>query len=198
MSVSTAKWADDDEADLWQALGSCLHDDGGDGSDDDEGEPGYERSDLQRQADCERVREILADGVVSPEVQHPRDATSLLYQALRYDHRHPPEMLKVVVEAGCDVNAPTHASSDELALDCELWLELEGPFAEMNRCKRAYLIAHGARHGPTAATRLAHEAAQAAAREASAAQAESVLEQRLLDARRDWQASRVPMWDDLG
>ena len=162
---------------------------------DDDGDPGYERDAVQRREDCARVRDLLADGL-SPDARG-KHGESLLYRALEYDHRHAEEMIRVVVEAGCDVNAPTHDSSDELPLDCELWLELDGPFAQANRRKRDYLISHGARHSTAVAARMARDEADAAN---AAAVKEAALDQRLIDARREWQAERsmplMPTWDD--
>lgn len=127
----------------------------------------------------------------------------MLYHALEYDHRHAEEMIKIIVEAGCNVNAPAHNTSEALPLDCELWLELDGPYAQVNRRKREYLIAHGALHSPAVAARAVIDAADAAnaaaSKEASLAAADAALDQRLMDARREWQAERLPLmptWDD--
>lgn len=159
---------------------------------------GYERSKEERQADCDRIRTILLEDGISPNVRSPHGA-SLLCLALQYDHRHAIEMIKVVVEAGADVNAPMYESSNEWPLDCELWLELEGPFASVNRQKRAYLVAHGARQSPGAlASAAAEEEIAAAAAKAKAdaqAAADAALDRRLAEARHDWNVGRVPTWD---
>ena len=64
-------------------------------------EPGYERTAEQRREDCELVREILGRGVagVHANLRHS-GGTSMLALAIEYDHRHPAEMIRVVVEAG--------------------------------------------------------------------------------------------------
>ena len=91
---------------------------------------------------------------------------------------------------------PTTASG---TLDCELWLELEGPFAAVNAAKRDYLIAHGATksaRGRAAETAAATKAAEVeAAKAAELAARDAALEQRLDESRREWIASRVPSWD---
>ena len=187
-----------DADDLWFIL-TGVEDDG---DSDDEGNPGYERDAEQRREDCDRVREMLDAGMVSADARHPVHGSSLLYHALRYDHRNVHEMIAVVVTAGCDVNLPTHETGDELPLDCELWLETDGPFASVNQRKRDFLISHGARHSDAAAARRRQDAADAAeaaaAKEAALAEADAALEQRLLDARRAWHAERVPTWDESG
>lgn len=64
-------------------------------------EPGHEKSREQRAADCCRVREILASGAdgVHPDLRWTYGET-LLWCTLEYDHRHPPQMMAVVLEAG--------------------------------------------------------------------------------------------------
>lgn len=112
-------------------------------------------------------------------------------------------MIRVVVDAGADVNAPTHEfdsdSARQFPLDCELWLELDGPYRDVNRRKRDYLVAHGARHSAAAEAAAAAAAAAAAvtasAKAAAQAAADAALEQRLLEARREADAARVPTWD---
>lgn len=161
---------------------------------------GYERSTDERHEDCDRVRAILSEDGISPNIRSPHGA-SLLCLALQYDHRHAAEMIKVVVEAGADVNAPMYESSDEWPLDCELWLELEGPFASVNRQKRAYLVAHGARQSPGAlASAAADEEIAAAVAKAKAdarTAADAALDRRLAEARQEWNAGRVPTWDEV-
>ena len=49
-----------------------------------------------RREECERVRDILKAGAVSPNARS-RHGASLLYHALQYDHRHAPEMIEVFV-----------------------------------------------------------------------------------------------------
>ena len=166
-----------------------------------EGNPGYERDAEERRSDCDCIRTLLRDCVISPDVRDKRGA-SLLYHALVYDHRHAHEMVAVVVEAGADVNAPTHAAGEERPLDCELWLERDGPFASVNQRKYDYLVRHGARHSVGAASRMASEAAEAAEsaadKEAARVAADAALDQRLLDLRREGEAEeerRVPAWD---
>jgi hypothetical protein len=183
---------------LWATLTGLEDDD----SDDAEGNPGYERDLEQRRRDCETVRRLLCNGDVSAD-ERDNHGASLLYHALEYDHRHPPEMVRIVVEAGADVNAPTHSSScNEWPLDCELWLELDGPFAEVNRRKRDYLVHHGASHSPAVAARIAVEAAEAdeaaRARQAANEAADAALEKRLREARSQRQAESVPTWESVG
>ena len=150
---------------------------------------------------CECVRALLLDGIVTPDARDKRGA-SLLYHALVYDHRHVHEMIQVVVEAGADVNAATHTASEEWPLDCELWLEQDGPYATVNQSKRDYLVRNGARHSPAVAARAAVDAADAAeaaaAKQAARATADAALDQRLRDMRTEWQAQRVPTWDAEG
>ena len=165
-------------------------------------EPGYEKSADQRRDDCDSVRELLCSGI-DPNVRDKYGA-HLLYLALEYDHRHDAEMVRVVVEAGADVNAVAHSdASDHWVLDSELWLETEGPHAVVNARKRAYLISRGARHSPAAATAAADAAAEAAAeaaaaeraRDAAAKEAEAALERRLEEARRLPPEPSVPSWE---
>ena len=184
---------------LWEILAPEF---GSSEEDEDDAESlirhGYDRSAAERQEDCDRVRTILCEGSISPAVRS-RSGASLLCLALQYDHRHAAQMLKVVCEAGADVNAPLHQPGEEWPLDCELWLELEGPFATVNEQKRAYLIARGARQSPGAlAAAAAEEASAAAASNAKAdarAAADEALERRPREAREEWHAARVPTWD---
>ena len=186
---------------LWSILvGSepCSDDDGGVDDDDDwEGDKGYDRDAATRRDDCDRVHSILASGI-SADVRS-RHGASLLYHALEYDHRHAPEMIKIVVENGADVNMPTHVGGSELPLDCELWLEQEGPFAAVNAQKHSYLVSHGARHSSVFAANLARAnelAAEAAsAKAAELAAADAALDQRLREVREAELCSRVPVWD---
>ena len=198
LTCSPSGTACDELFDILGASSDCV-DDG-----DDVAEHGYEREPQQRRAEIRRVRELLSGGAVSPHIR--RHGASLVYHALIYDHRHPPEMLRVVVEAGADVNAPILLTSssdaerdDERPLDCELWLELEGPYAAVNAQKRDYLIAHGATrsaHGLAVEAEQAARAADAAvARAAELAARDAALERRLDESRREWMASRVPSWD---
>ena len=155
----------DDSAQLLEELWSTIFSADTDCSEDEEiqfdhsfgsGEHGYERDAQQRRADCHRVKTILQQPNVSPDLRC-RHGMSLLYHSLVYDHRHGPEMLKVVLDAGAGVNEPTHLGLSELPLDCELWLELEGPFAHWNRAKQALLIANGAEHSPAVAMKFIQE-----------------------------------------
>ena len=161
-------------------------------------EPGYEKSADQRRDDCESVRALLCSSI-DPNVRD-QDGAHLLYLALEYDHRHDAEMVRVVVEAGADVNAETHTDArGHWVLDSELWLETEGPHAVANARKRAYLISRGARHSPAAAAAAAEAAAEAAAAErargAAAKEAEAALERRLEEARRLPPEPSVPSWE---
>jgi len=185
----------EDLSELWFAITGSSNSD----SDDcDHAEPGYERTRAQREDDCKRVRIILAesdsDAVNTRRGPH---GETLLCAALQYDHRHAAQMIKVVVEAGADLNMETHLVGGEYPLDTE-WLEIddESPHAAVNRSKREYLVAHGARHGPAAMARAAEAAAVAEAREAQAAANEAALDERLSDARRADQMASVPCWDD--
>jgi hypothetical protein len=196
-----------------------MDDDLSDDDDDDraesgDGDYGYNRSTQQRRDEVERVRVLLSSGVVSPNMRSRHHSTSLLYHALIYDHRHPPEMIRAIVEAGADVNAPIHlveeeelapsavhygASAGERPLDCELWLELDGPYVAVNREKRNFLITHGATRSPqgiaAAAAETALAASAAATRAAEAAAREMALDHRLEQARHEWTTGRVPMWE---
>ena len=103
-------------------------------------------------------------------------------------------MLRVVVEAGADVNMPTHIVGGLLPLDTE-WLEVDedNPHVEVNRAKREYLISHGARQSDSEAEGCARAEAQA---KAARIRAEEVaLEQRLADTRHATAKAEVPSWD---
>lgn len=194
---------DDAVAELWFTLTGvdeeCCSDEDDDGDGGRTGEPGYEKDAAQRQADCRRVHDLLVGGI-SPNLRSRHRGASLLWHALEYDHRHGVQMIKVVVECGADVNLQTHAHSEELPLDCELWLEGDGPYAVANAQKRAYLVAYGARHSIARSAQAAADAADAAdaaADEVAKRQAaDAMLDRRLTEARNQWLGSRVPTWDD--
>ena len=166
---------------------------------DSDGQPGYEKDSVQREEDCALVRSILASGTdgIHANLRGAHGAT-LLYFALQYDHRHPGQMMNVVVEAGADVNMPMHAVGGEFPLDSE-WLEEDGPHAGLNAAKRAYLVSRGARHSPSfTANREADAAMARAASDTAAAQAQAeaqALEGRLAEARRTEAERLVPCWD---
>ena len=103
LTCSPSGTACDELFDILGTSSDCV-DDG-----DDVAEHGYEREPQQRRAEIRRVRELLSGGAVSPHIR--RRGASLVYHALIADHRHPPEMLRVVVEAGADVNAPIMLTS---------------------------------------------------------------------------------------
>ena len=105
------------------------------------------------------------------------------------------DKLALCVECGANVNQETHSVGGQLPLDSE-WLETDGPHAVLNEQKRAFLIAHGAKHGAAALAAMQAEAAEAAAKAAAADAAEAALDERLREARQQWQAERVPTWDD--
>lgn len=74
--------------------------------------PGYEKSAEQRLIDCARVGAILASGVegVTANLTWTYGET-LLWMAIEYDHRHPPEMIEVLLQAGADANLPNAVDS---------------------------------------------------------------------------------------
>ena len=184
---------DDALANLWLTIaGAVPHSSDASGDDDDKAQQGYDKSPRQRKADCSKVSMLLKSDF-SANIRD-RSGASLLYHALQYDHRHMAEMLRVVVEAGADVNMPTHIVGGLLPLDTE-WLEVDedNPHVEVNRAKREYLISHGARQSDSEAEGCARAEAQA---KAARIRAEEVaLEQRLADARHAPAKAEVPSWD---
>lgn len=115
-----------------------------------ERDPGFEKPAPQRQEDVRRVREILgckAEGVHAN--LRWKWGETLVHLALEYDHRHPPEMLLAVLEAGTDPNAP-NAMDGERPLDSP-WLDQ--PLAEDRHVaeKRICLLRFGAK--PTKSAR---------------------------------------------
>jgi ankyrin repeat protein len=112
-----------------------------------ENSPGYERSADQRRADCLRVQAILASG--APGVHANLTWTygqTLLWLAAEYDHRHDAEMIRALIEAGADANAPN--AVDGLRPLQSPWLddcEMEGDHLALlcNGRKREYLLQQG-------------------------------------------------------
>lgn len=106
-------------------------------------EPGYEKSAEQRAADCARVREILRSGAegVHADLRWTY-GESLLWCTLEYDHRHPPQMIAVVLDAGADPAMP-NAMDGERPLDSR-WLDGDGApeIAQLNAQKRALIAAY--------------------------------------------------------
>lgn len=185
---------DDALANLWLTItGAVPYSSDASGDDDDKAQQGYDKSPRQRKADCTKVRMLLKSDGISANVRD-RSGASLLYHALQYDHRRMAEMLRVVVEAGADVNMPTHIVGGLLPLDTE-WLEVDedNPHVEVNRAKREYLISHGARQSDSEAEGRAR--AEAEAKAARIRAEEAALEQRLADARHATAMAEVPSWD---
>ena len=125
-------------------------DDMADDGDDAEGtvnliNPGYDKTDDQRRIDCERVAAILSSGVegVSANLTWTYGET-LLWMAIEYDHRHPAQMINVVLRAGADANAPN--AVDGLRPIQSPWLSSQAVAREdaFNAEKRALLISAGA------------------------------------------------------
>ena len=97
---------DERARELWYVFtGSDESDESDDGTYGDSppggGSHGYEKDAEQRGEDCERVRALLEEDGLSPNIRC-RHGASLLYHALQYDHRHPPQMLKVVIKVKGD------------------------------------------------------------------------------------------------
>ncbi|KAL1507660.1 hypothetical protein AB1Y20_007277 [Prymnesium parvum] len=86
-----------------------------------ERDPGFEKAPPLRQADCARVRHILSCGASGVDASwRSIYGETLVHLALEYDHRHPPEMLLVVLEAGADPTARNELDG-ELAVESS-WL----------------------------------------------------------------------------
>ena len=123
-------------------------DDMADDGDDAEGtvnliNPGYDKTDDQRQIDCERVAAILASGVEGVHANLTWTyGETLLWMALEYDHRHSAQMLKVLLHAGADPNAP-NAIDGQRPLQSP-WLGEAEEEDEHVPGKRALLIQAGA------------------------------------------------------
>mmetsp|Transcript_43323 Transcript_43323/g.113865 ORF Transcript_43323/g.113865 Transcript_43323/m.113865 type:complete len:314 (-) Transcript_43323:687-1628(-) len=68
--------------------------------------PGYEKDAEQRSVDCARAAAILSSGVPGIHANLTWSyGETLLWMAIEYDHRHPPQMVDVLLSAGADPNA---------------------------------------------------------------------------------------------
>lgn len=107
--------------------------------------PGYEKSAAQRSVDCERVAAILASGVEGVHANLTWTyGETLLWMALEYDHRHPAQMLKVLLHAGADPNAPNAIDGQRPLQSPWLGEAAEEEEDEHVPGKRALLIQAGA------------------------------------------------------
>jgi len=119
--------------------------------------PGYEKTAEQRCADCARVAAILRSAGRACEPSRVLGVhanltwlygETLLWMAIEYDHRHQPEMMDVLLQAGADPNLPN--AVDGLRPLQNPWLDLEemapegAACASLIRIKRERLTAGGA------------------------------------------------------
>ena len=103
-----------------------------------ENNPGYEKPSEQRRLDCARVATILSSGVPGVHANLTWSyGETLLWMAVEYDHRHPPEMIDVLLAAGADPNGPN--AIDGLRPLQNPWLSEDDEMADEGEACAAFI-----------------------------------------------------------